>query len=158
MKIIDKDKSSGLIWIERLAVLLDSKFTIPGTRIKYGLDPILGLLPIVGDLTSFAISGALLFFMARHGASRKVIILMIGNLIIDTILGAIPLIGNIFDFSYKANSRNIKLLKKHYEEGKYQGSGKGIILMVLVALIATMVIIIFTLSAIFTFLYNLILS
>lgn len=143
MKII-KNRATGLERIEKLSVCLDSKYTFPGLKFKYGLDPILGLFPVLGDISSFAISCALLLFMARHGASRKVVILMAGNIILDTVVGSIPILGNIFDFAYKANNRNIRLLKRHYEEGKYQGSGKGILLLVGAIIIISIFLIVFS--------------
>ncbi len=125
-----------LIWVERISRLLDSQFRVPGTNFRFGLDPLIGLIPVLGDFSSFAISGALLMTMARNGVSRKILFLMAGNLAIDTVLGSIPLIGNIFDFTYKANQRNIRLLQRHYEEGTHQGSGIGLIILVLIGLMA----------------------
>lgn len=144
----NQNKATGLAWIERFSYLLDSRFTFPGTKFKFGIDPIIGLVPIIGDLTTFAISSLLVLFMARHGVSRKVVILMIGNIFIDTVIGAVPIIGNIFDFSFKANNRNIRLLKEHYEEGKHQGSGTWIILTVVAAIFIALALVIF----IFTYL------
>jgi hypothetical protein len=126
-------------WLDELARLMDAKFRIPGTRFRFGLDPILGLLPGLGDAASFAVSGGLLLAMIRYGASRKVIILMLLNVLLDTTLGSIPIIGNIFDFFYKANIRNLSLLKAHYEEGKYQGSGNGILFLVAAILIGFLI-------------------
>jgi hypothetical protein len=125
-----------LVWVERISRLLDSQFRIPGTNWRFGLDPLIGLIPVLGDLSSFAISGMLLTTMARNGVSRKVLFLMAGNLLIDTVLGSIPFIGNIFDFTYQANQRNIRLLQRHYQEGKYQGSGVGLVFGVLIGLAA----------------------
>jgi len=158
MKTKDKNKASSLLWVEKIAVLMDSKFTIPGTKFKYGLDPILGLLPVIGDLTSFAISCTLLLYMARFGVSRKVVILMIGNIIVDTVIGSIPIIGNLFDFTFKANNRNIRLLRKHYVEGKYEGSGTGILLIVAAAIVVTIGLVIFTVIIFFRFLYDFIVA
>ena len=124
-----------LRWVVSVARLMDSQFTLPGTRFRFGLDPILGLLPVVGDLTSMAVSGALLLTMMRHGASGSVVVRMALNILLDTIIGAIPILGNIFDFAYKANERNVRLLRAHYAEGKYQGSGKGLIVLVLVVML-----------------------
>ena len=73
--------------------------------------------------------------MAKHGASGKVLTLMILNIILDATIGAIPVLGHIFDFTYKANSRNIKLLRSHYNEDKHRGSGKGVITIILIVLI-----------------------
>lgn len=125
-----------LEWVERISRLMDSQFSIPGTNYRFGLDPLIGLVPLLGDISSFAISGSLILTMARHGASRKLVILMLGNLALDTFLGSIPLIGNIFDFAYKANQRNLNLLKKHYTEGKYQGSGTGIVIGAFLVMVA----------------------
>src|SRR5690606_38688541 len=96
-------------WIDRIAYLMDAQFRIPGTRFRFGLDPILGLFPLVGDAIAYAISAILVLAMARHGVSGKVIVLMIGNILLDVIIGSIPILGSIFDFFYKANSRNTEL-------------------------------------------------
>ena len=116
-----------LIWIEKIAILLDNKFHFPGTKIQYGLDPLIGLIPVIGNLTTFFISGALFFVMSKYGASRKVMILMLLNIFLDTIIGSIPILGNVFDFAFKSNVKNINLLKSHYHEGKHSGNGNWII-------------------------------
>ena len=114
---------------------MDEQFQIPGTNFRFGLDPLINLIPMAGGLGGFAVSTVLLITMAKHGVSRKVLLLMTLNILLDSTIGAIPLIGNIFDFAYKSNSRNIKLLKEHYVEGKHQGSGKGIIFWIFLILI-----------------------
>ncbi len=131
----DNQNNSKLKWIEKFVGVMDDRFRLPGTRFHFGLDPVIGLIPFVGELVTFVLTGAMVLTMAKHGASRKVVILMMLNLMLDSIIGSIPLIGNIFDFYYKANRRNLNLLKKHYEEGKYQGSGNGILLAVVIGLI-----------------------
>lgn len=110
---------------------MDSKFTFPGTNIKFGLDPIIGLIPGVGDLGSYGISLALIYTMKKHGASNMLITRMVINASVDAIIGAIPIVGAIFDFWFKANTRNARLLQEYYDEGKHQGSGKGLIALVL---------------------------
>ncbi|HET9506096.1 MAG TPA: DUF4112 domain-containing protein [Hymenobacter sp.] len=120
-----------LRWVERVARLMDSQFQLPGTRFRFGLDPLLGLVPIVGDLSATAVSVALLLTMLRHGASGAVVVRMALNILLDTVVGAIPLIGNVFDFAYKSNERNVALLRRHYAEGRHPGSGKGLIALVL---------------------------
>ncbi|UEG53684.1 DUF4112 domain-containing protein [Mucilaginibacter daejeonensis] len=124
-----------LKWVERIAHLFDDQFRIPGTNFRFGLDPIINLFPVAGDAAGMMVSAALLITMARNGASRKVIILMLVNVLIDGLIGAIPLVGQVFDFYYKANLRNIKLLKEHYEEGRHQGSGNGVIAMIVIVLV-----------------------
>ncbi len=124
-----------LRWIEIVSSFMDNKFRVPGTNFRFGLDPILGFIPFGGSAASFAISAGLLVTMVKHGVSRKVLVLMFLNLALDATLGSIPVIGNIFDFFYKANQRNLNLLKKHYQEGKYTGSGSGIILSLVIGFI-----------------------
>jgi len=127
------DADERLRWVERVARLMDSQFRLPGTRFRFGLDPLLGLVPIVGDLSSTAVSVALLLTMLRHGASGAVVVRMALNILLDTVVGAIPILGNVFDFAYKSNERNVALLRRHYAEGRHSGSGKGLIALVLVA-------------------------
>ncbi len=115
--------------------LMDNQFRVPGTRFRFGLDPLLGLLPVAGDLASFAMSATLVMTMARHGASGKLVALMLINSALDALIGSIPILGNIFDFFFKANERNVRLLRRHYEEGKYQGSGKNVVIGVAVAVV-----------------------
>jgi len=129
--------------VKNLSIFLDSKFTIPGTKFKFGIDPLLSLIPGAGDLLSFLISGGLIAIIARHGASRKAIILMTINAFVDAVVGSIPIIGGIFDFFYKANERNVAILQKHYQEGKYQGSGKDVILTMVITILVLLTLLIF---------------
>jgi len=125
-----------LRWVERIAHLMDSQFRLPGTRFRFGLDPLLGLVPIVGDLSTTAVSVALLLTMLRHGASGAVVVRMAGNILLDTVVGAVPVLGNVFDFAYKSNERNVALLRRHYAEGRHGGSGKGLVALLLLAFLA----------------------
>ena len=120
-----------LRWVAQVSRLMDSQFRLPGTRFRFGLDPLLGLFPIVGDLSTTAVSVALLLTMLRHGASGAVVVRMALNILIDTVVGAIPVLGQIFDFAYKSNERNVALLRRHYAEGRHQGSGKGLVALLL---------------------------
>ena len=122
-----------LRWVERIARLLDSQFRLPGTTFRFGLDPVLGLLPVVGDLSTTAVSVLLLLTMLRHGASGAVVLRMALNILIDTLVGGIPILGNVFDFAYKSNERNVALLRRHYAEGQHPGSGRGLVVLVLLA-------------------------
>lgn len=131
-------QSPDIQWVQRVAAWMDSRFLIPGTNIRFGLDPILSLFPVFGDLVTFVISGALIYTMHQHGASRKVVIKMILNATLDTVIGAIPVVGTFFDIFYRANDRNVKLLKEHYFDGKHQGSGNGIL--IAIAIIAILII------------------
>lgn len=134
---------------------MDSKFVIPGTSIRFGLDPILSILPAAGDIVTLLISGMLVFQMQKHGVSRKVVIKMLFNVLIDALIGAIPILGVIFDVYYKANDRNVKLLKEHYQEGKHAGSGTGLILLFLFAVLLLMSAIIYLFYLLIQYLWEL---
>ncbi|GAA3933014.1 DUF4112 domain-containing protein [Hymenobacter algoricola] len=129
------DADERLRWVERVARLMDSQFRLPGTSFRFGLDPLLGLLPVVGDLSTFAVSAALLLTMMRHGASGSVVVRMSLNILLDTLVGAVPVVGNLFDFAYKSNERNVDLLRRHYAEGKHTGSGRGLLIVVMLGLL-----------------------
>src|SRR6187402_3034991 len=148
------DDTKKLLWVESVSRLMDSKFRFPGTDFRFGLDPVLGLFPFVGDLSTFAVSGALVLTMARHGASRNVVIRMVVNIILDLVLGSIPLIGAIFDFGYKANDRNVRLLKAHYEKGKYQGTGKGFLTLIVIILVLAFGLVMYGLAKLIGWIYH----
>lgn len=124
--------SPELVWVERVSKLLDSKFRIPGTSIRFGLDPIFGLLPVAGDMGTMVISLTLIYTMYQNGASGKLVAKMILNVLLDMIFGSIPIIGIFFDVYYKANNRNIRLLRQYYDEGKHRGSATGMVISVLI--------------------------
>jgi Domain of unknown function (DUF4112) len=121
-------------YIEWISKLMDSQFSIPGTRIRFGLDGIIGLIPGAGDISTFAISAYLLTMMARNGASGYVLARMALNVVIDAVIGSIPILGDLFDIAFKANMRNLKLMKEHYVEGRYQGGAWKVVVPVLILL------------------------
>ena len=135
---IPDNQSPGIRGIEQIARLMDSRFIIPGTKIRFGIDPLLSLFPIFGDLITYIISGALIYTMHTQGASRNVVIKMILNSTLDALIGAVPLVGTIFDIFYRANDRNVRLLREHYFEGKHRGSGNG--LLIFIALVAILIV------------------
>lgn len=124
----------GLREVTYLANLMDSRFRIPGTNFRFGLDGIIGLIPGAGDLSMFAISSYMLWIMARNGASGYVLARMVLNVLIDALIGAIPFVGDLFDFVFKANTRNLRLMQEHYEEGRHRGSAWKVIIPVLILL------------------------
>lgn len=131
---IQKVQIQELAWVDGLTELLDSKFRIPGTNIRFGADFMVGLIPYAGDMISFGISGILVLAMARHGVSTWILLRMLWNLFLDTTIGAIPILGDIFDLGYRANTRNLNLLREHYDAGGEKGSAWKAILMVLLML------------------------
>ena len=121
--------------IEWLAKLMDSQFRIPGTNIRFGFDALLGLIPGAGDFGGFLISVVMLTTLARNGASGYVMARMFMNIIVDALVGSIPLLGDLFDVAFKANERNLQLMRDHYQEGKHQGSASRIIIPVILVLL-----------------------
>jgi len=117
-------------WIRTISAWLDTKFQIPGTKIKFGLDPILSIFPVVGDLTTYAVSLAIIYSIRKNGASGELLMRMLINSTVDVIFGSIPVLGTVFDVFFKSNERNLALLNAYYDEGKYQGSGKGLLILV----------------------------
>lgn len=121
--------------IERYAKMLDAEFRFPGTNFKFGIDPILNLIPGIGYYSTIITGGILILMARRRGASGKVVLMMFGNIILDFFIGIVPIIGWIGDFFFKSNNRNVDLLRRHFVEGKHQGSGVGIIISIVVLLI-----------------------
>lgn len=117
-----------------LAKLMDSQFRIPGTQIRFGLDSLIGLIPGAGDLSTFAVSAFMLSVMAKNGASGFVLARMVLNVMIDTVIGAIPLIGDLFDIAFKANQRNMRLMREYYTEGRHRGGAWKIVVPMLILL------------------------
>ena len=102
--------------IEALEHLLEGLFTIPGTNRKVGLDVILGVIPVGGSAVA-AIMGSYLAWEARNlGMSKTAFIRMAGNIGVDALLGAIPIIGVVPDFFFQSNTRNLKIIKKHLDK------------------------------------------
>jgi hypothetical protein len=105
----DSDVSSA----RALARILDSAVGIPGTRFRVGLDAILGLIPGGGDVAAAALSGYIVLTAARRGVPRAVLARMLLNVLVDTAVGSVPVLGDLFDVAYKANMRNVELLERH---------------------------------------------
>jgi hypothetical protein len=99
--------------LRRWAVLLDSAFPVPGTRIRFGLDALVGLVPGVGDLASPVFTAMILLQAARMRLPRVVQARMVLNAAIDMLLGLLPLAGDLADVAWKANLRNLALLEHH---------------------------------------------
>lgn len=99
--------------LRKVAELLDSALVVPGTAYRVGLDPILGLIPGLGDLVSPLFTIAVLWQARDLRVPRVVQLRMIVNVAIDATAGAVPLVGDLFDFAWKANLRNLALLERH---------------------------------------------
>lgn len=112
-------KREALARIDFIAGFMDTAFFIPGTNIRFGADAIIGLVPGIGDLLTTAISSWIIMEARRIGAPRHVIIRMIGNVALDGVVGAVPVVGDLFDVAFRANKRNLALLRRHLERNTY---------------------------------------
>ncbi|QBF31634.1 DUF4112 domain-containing protein [Thalassococcus sp. S3] len=101
--------------LERLAHGMDQAFRVPLIGIRIGWDSLLGLVPGIGDALALGPAGYVLIEGKRMGASNTLLARMAGNVAIDTLIGSIPLIGDLFDIGWKANTRNVALLRRHLE-------------------------------------------
>lgn len=116
MPEIGRDPASVRRRIEAMEAVLERAFTIPGINRPIGLDAIVGLVPVVGDLVTTAM-GAWIVWEARNlGMSKFQIARMAANVGIDTVVGAVPLVGDVFDFVFRSNSKNLKLIKRHLDK------------------------------------------
>ena len=110
--ILNANEDTQLASVRMLARLMDTAFEIPGTRIKFGLDALLGLLPGLGDAISSAIGGYIVLIAAQMGVPRAVLWRMTLNLGIDALVGVVPLLGDALDVAWKANVKNAALLER----------------------------------------------
>ncbi len=99
--------------LQWLADLLDSRWRIPGTSWRFGVDAIAGLVPGAGDLVAGLAGLYIISAAARAGVPRHVIVRMVGNIALDTVVGSVPILGSIFDIAFKSNQRNLRLYAKH---------------------------------------------
>ena len=130
--------------LELLARWMDGVFRVPGVGWRFGLDAILGLLPGIGDTASSVASLYIITAAHRYGVTRATLLRMALNIVLDTTVGALPLVGDIFDVYWKSNQRNVALLNRHMlatqsEQGKLQRSDRWFVVL-LVTLLALLMI------------------
>jgi len=106
-------KITSIQRLRKLSRLLDNAIAIPGTTFRVGLDPILGLIPGAGDFVGTALSAYIVVEAARLGIPRATLGKMVSNILLESVVGAIPLVGDWFDFAWKANTKNMELLEAH---------------------------------------------
>lgn len=123
--------------------VMDEAVGVPGTRFRIGLDGLLGLFPGIGDALSAGVAGYAILAAARLGAPKSVIARMAGNVVLDTIVGAIPVLGDLFDFGFKANRRNLRALEHYLAEPVHaRRSSRALVAGTAIALILVLVLIV----------------
>ena len=108
-------REQRLARLDALAKLLDVAFIVPGTNVRYGIDGLIGLIPVIGDIITTAISLWLVREARALGAPWHLTMRMLGNVALDGVVGVVPLIGDAFDVMFRANVRNVKLLRRWME-------------------------------------------
>ncbi len=106
-----------------MAYVLDDLIPIPGTKLRVGLDPIIGLIPGVGDTSTAVLSGVIILNGLRAGLPRVVLMRMVGNVLLNTVFGAVPVLGDVFSAWFKSNNKNYALLREH--AGRNRKATKG---------------------------------
>ena len=112
---------------------MDSAYRVPGTRVRFGWDPIVGLVPGLGDVATASFSALVLFRALRMGVPRVVLIRMVLNILVDLVAGVVPVVGDLFDVAWQSNSMNLALLERHEQPGVKPTSGdRAIVLLAFV--------------------------
>ena len=111
-----REAARSVARLEALARLMDGAVVVPGTTLRLGLDALIGLMPVAGDVISGLISSYLIWGARRLGAPRWLIARMMANTLVDTTIGAIPLVGDAFDLVFRADMKNMALLRRHMEK------------------------------------------
>lgn len=130
--------------LRSLSRLLDSAFAIPGTRQRFGFDALIGLVPGLGDAVSAVFSGYIILQASRLGAPTSVVTRMIANVALDTVVGWIPVLGDLFDVAWRSNLKNMALLESHLRQPAAAKAGSrktllllsGVLLLLLVGAVA----------------------
>ena len=145
MNEINEEK---LVRLKLLSKRLDNNFIIPGTKYKIGLDPIIGAVPVIGDLIGALLSTYIMYSGIKMGVSRSIVAQMATNIALDFTIGWIPIIGDIFDIIWKANQRNVKLIEESIvvEEKESATANYMIIAGLVIILIVTIFVILAVIS------------
>jgi hypothetical protein len=118
-----RSRRARIAWVDALATLLDSALVIPGTGVRFGLDPLIGLVPTVGDIVTTALSLFIVHEAYQLGAPGYILLRMLSNVVVDGALGAVPVVGDAFDVLWRANRRNVRLLREWLEREEWRSEG-----------------------------------
>jgi Domain of unknown function (DUF4112) len=121
--------------LRRWARLFDAQFRVPGTQIRFGIDPLIGLVPGIGDMASPLLTIAMLWHALRLRVPRVVLARMVLNALIDAGVGAVPIVGDLFDFAWRASEWNMALLERHAMPGREATSGDYLFVIVCVLVV-----------------------
>ena len=124
-----------LAGLRRIADLLDNAFQVPGTSYRIGLDPLVGLFPVIGDLISPLFTVGILLHSRQLGVPRVIQARMLINAAIDSLTGVVPVVGDLFDFAWKANAKNLALLELHAREERRGSPGDYAFVTLMVVLV-----------------------
>jgi len=120
-----RDEPVDIEHLETVTRWMDDRFRVPGTGIRFGLDAVLGLIPGLGDAVAMTASGSIIYEARRLGVPTATLLRMVFNVVVDIVIGTVPLIGDLFDVGFKANRRNLNLLKQHLGLKVDDGGGPG---------------------------------
>lgn len=130
----DQTNEDELAALGRLSYYLDDRFVVPGTTYRVGLDPLLGLLPGVGDVATSTASAYIVARAAALGVPRETLVRMLLILVVDAVVGSVPLVGDVFDAVWKANTRNVRLAESRLDSPEGAVTDRRFVLVVTVAL------------------------
>lgn len=142
----DRQRSTMLEQVNGLAWLLDNSIKIPIINYRIGLDAVIGLIPGLGDVAGSAISSLIVLQAIRLGAPRATLTRMVLNILIEAVIGLVPMVGDIFDATFKANARNVALLRAAVDPAQTgrpiaRGAGRGTIVVVIAVLVGIILLI-----------------
>jgi hypothetical protein len=138
---VKESDARTLAALRKWSVLLDSAFRVPGTKMTFGLDPILGLIPGLGDVTTPLFSALVLLHAVRWRIPRVILLRMLINAVADLAIGAIPFLGDFIDFGWKANVRNLALLERYARPGTQASRGDWIFVMGVIGLLVALAVV-----------------
>ena len=138
---------NGLQRLRTIATVLDDAVSVPGTRIRFGLDALLGLMPGVGDAVTGTVAAYAIVLAARLGAPPVVIARMAVNVLVDVATGTIPVLGDIFDVGWKSNRKNVQLLERYQENPQKVSAASWVVVVVVLLVILAAIVGVFMLAA-----------
>ena len=138
----ESERSRSLGEVEMLAWLLDNSIPVPGTGRRFGIDAVIGFVPVLGDLVSGGLGLFVVWRASRFGLPRIVVARMLANTAVDIVVGAIPILGDAFDLWFKANTRNLGIMRRHLERPEASTRDDWLVVAGLVATILVVVLLV----------------